>query len=174
MEKLRPNRLPRRIPAPHVRELLPLVLLAFACGAVLREPLACTRRVPPAGLPPARAVASARPAEPSASFAALAARGAAVAPGMREVARLQSAGDKIEIAHAEGRDACVRVAFEASTPVVAKLVDGEGNVLASSNVPATYGVLGERGPVCVRKGDNVSAVAEGADANVRWVAWASP
>jgi hypothetical protein len=93
---------------------------------------------------------------------------------MREVARMQSAGDKVEIAHAEGRDACVRVAFEASSPVVAKLMDREGNVLASSNVPATDGVLGQRGPVCVRKGDNVSAIAEGPDANVRWMAWASP
>jgi hypothetical protein len=173
MEKPPPSRLSRRIP-PHVRELVSLVLLALACGAALREPFACARGVPRTSVVTPRAVPSAKPALSSTSFAALAARGAAVAPGMREVARLQSAGDKIEIAHAEGRDACVRVAFEASSPVIAKLVDGEGNVLASSNAPVTGGVLGERGPVCVRKGDNVSAVAEGLDANVRWVAWAAP
>jgi hypothetical protein len=93
---------------------------------------------------------------------------------MREVARMLTTGDKVEIAHAEGRDACVRVAFEASSPVVAKLVDAQGNVLASSEAPATGGVLGERGPVCVRRGDAVSAFAEGSGASVRWMAWASP
>jgi hypothetical protein len=97
-----------------------------------------------------------------------------VAQGMREVARKENTGDKVQIAQAGGHDACVRVVFEASSPVVAKLVDGEGNVLASSDSPATDGVLGERGPVCVRKGDAVSAVAEGAAASVRWVAWESP
>src|SRR4030088_1555656 len=102
------------------------------------------------------AVSSAASSAPNAStpsFAALVARGAMVAPGMREVARKESAGDKVEIANAGGRDACVRVVFEASSPVVAKLVDREGNVLASNDAPATDGVLGERGPVCVRKGD---------------------
>jgi hypothetical protein len=86
---------------------------------------------------------------------------------------MQNTGDKVEIAHAEGRDACVRVAFEASSPVVAKLVDAQGNVLAASEAPVTRGVLGERGPVCVRRGDAVSAIAEGS-ASVRWMAWASP
>jgi hypothetical protein len=96
---------------------------------------------------------------------------------MREVARIESAGDRIEIVRAGGRDACVRVAFEASSPVVARLLDGEGNVLASSDVPEAEGVLGQRGPVCVRRGDAVSAAAGGAEAavaSVRWVAWQAP
>jgi hypothetical protein len=155
-----------------VREFLPLALLAFACGAVLRQPLGCAQPVTPARAP--RAIAAVADAGSAASFDALVARGAAIAPGMREVARTQSAGDKVEIAHAEGRDACVRVAFAASSPVIAKLMDGAGNVLASSDAPATDGVLGQRGPVCVRKGDAVSAVAEGAGASIRWVAWESP
>jgi hypothetical protein len=177
MERSPPNLLPRRTPALRVRELLPLALLALACGAVLYDPFGCTRPAPPAHV--ASSVASAANAEATASFAALAARGATIAPGMREVARMQSAGDKVEIARAEVRDACVRVAFKASSPVVAKLVDGEGNVLASSDIAATDGVLGQRGPVCVRRGDAVSAVAGGAEGpggvtNVRWVAWESP
>jgi hypothetical protein len=96
---------------------------------------------------------------------------------MREVARIETAGNRVEIARAEGRDACVRVAFEASSPVVAKLLDGEGNVLASSEGPSADGVLGQRGPVCVRKGDAVSAAAGGAEAavaKVRWMAWQAP
>jgi hypothetical protein len=172
MERSPPRQLPRRAPARHVRELLPLALLAFACGAVLREPVGCARPVPSAKVP--TVVATAADAGSAAAFDALVARGAAIAAGMREVARTQSAGDKVEIAHAEGRDECVRVAFAASSPVVAKLMDGAGNVLAVSDAPATDGVLGERGPVCVRKGDAVSAVAEGAGASVRWVAWESP
>jgi hypothetical protein len=155
-----------------VRELLPLALLALACGAVLREPLGCARTAPAPKLP--TVVATAKDAGSAASFAELLARGASVAPGMREVARMQTGGDKVEIAHADGRDACVRVAFAASSPVVARLMDGEGNVLASTDAPATDGVLGERGPVCVRKGDAVSAAAEGTGASIRWVAWESP
>jgi hypothetical protein len=93
---------------------------------------------------------------------------------MREVARNETSGEKMEIVQAGEHDACVRVAFEASAPVVARLVDGEGHVLASSDAPATNGVLGQRGPVCVRKGDAVSVVAEGSATSVRWIAWEAP
>jgi hypothetical protein len=96
---------------------------------------------------------------------------------MREVARIESAGERVELARADGRDACVRVAFEANSPVVTKLLDEEGNVLASTDTPAIGGVLGEHGPVCVRRADAVSAVAggtEGGVASVRWVAWKAP
>lgn len=124
-----------------------------------------------------------------AGFQALEARGAALAPGMRVAARKESAGGEgVEIVRAEGRDACVRVAFESTQPVTAELVDGSGRVLATTTAAAMGGVLGERGPVCIRKGDLVAAVAspsEGADApasdgagvttgssaRVRWVAW---
>ncbi len=109
-----------------------------------------------------------------ASFAALEARGSTLAPGMHVVARIESAGDKVEIAHAEGHDACVRVAFAARSPIVAKLLDGQGNLLASSGAPATDGVLGPRGPVCVRKGDAVNGAADVTGASILWVAWESP
>ena len=171
-----------RLQAPHrVRELGAIFLLALACAAEVREPFGCTRSSGPAKSPqPANAgsgAASTDDADASASFAVLVARGPLVAPGMREVAHLQSTGDKgekIEVARAQGKDACVRVAFEATAPVLAKLLDGGGNVLASSAAPTTDGVLGERGPVCVRKGDAVMATAEGAGSSIRWVAWASP
>lgn len=187
MEKAPPSPRLRRTPAARVRELLPLALLAIAGGTAAREPLGCKRQVAPAQVPTHSAGAASDHA--TALFATLAARGAAVAPGMREVARMQSAGDKVEIARADARDACVRVAFEATSPVVAKLVDGEGNVLASSDSPATDGVLGEHGPVCVRRGEAVSAMAGAPDgspvapagagaaaavASVRWMAWESP
>jgi hypothetical protein len=176
MERPKPNR--RRLrtpPPPKVREILSLALLAFACGTAMREPAAGTRGAPPTrtatlGHPPR----TAQSAEAAEAFATLAARGAVVAPGMREVTRAESRGGAVEVARAGGRDACVRVAFTASSPVVAKLMDGDGNVLAMSDAPTMDGVLGEHGPVCVRKGDAVTAVAEGAGANVHWVAWVSP
>jgi hypothetical protein len=97
---------------------------------------------------------------------------------MREVARVETTGDRVvEIVHAGTRDACVRVAFEASLPIVARLLDGDGNVLASSDAPEAEGVLAQRGPVCIRRGDAVSVAGGGSDAavpNVRWVAWQAP
>ena len=172
MERPPPNRLRQRTPARRVREFVPVGLLALACGAVLHEPLGCGRGAAPANPPKVAVGATSGVSAPS--FESLAARGPAVAPGMREVTRTVSAGDKVEIARAGGRDACVRVVFEASSPVVARLLDGEGNVLASSEAPAIGGVLGERGPVCVRKGETVMGVAEGTEPSVRWVAWESP
>jgi hypothetical protein len=128
-------------------------------------------------------------------FDALAARGSAVAPGMREVARRETTGPagEIVIARAEGHDTCVRVAFSATQAVTARLVDGAGNVLAETDAPATEGVLADKGPVCVRKGDVITGVgiAVGTDGTaaaahaaqapyvayvtyVRWVAWQAP
>jgi hypothetical protein len=104
----------------------------------------------------------------------MASRGQALAPGMREVARKETRGERVDLVHAEGRDACVRVAFEASAPVLAKLVDGAGNVLVVGGAAASDGVLGERGPVCVRKGDTVACIADGGPARIRWVAWEAP
>src|SRR5215472_8901921 len=137
----RPPPSPPRLQAQthRVRELGPIALLALACGAVLREPVGCTRSTASARAPNRAGAAmgadSTDDTDASASFALLVARGPLVAPGMREVAKLQSTGDKgekVEVARAQGRDACVRVAFEATSPVMAKLLDGGGNVLASS------------------------------------------
>ncbi len=113
---------------------------------------------------------------PAESYDTLASLGSAVAPGMHEVARKQGVGggDPVELVRAESRDACLRAAFEADAPLVAKLVDGNGQVLAAVAVPSTRGVLAEHGPVCIRRGDVVRAVAEGSGAHVRWMAWESP
>jgi hypothetical protein len=151
-----------------VRELIPFVLLVCACGAAVREPPSSPLGVTP---PPSQQGASAAEtsAASAAAFEALAARGATVAPGMREVARKE--GTAVDLVKADARDACVRVAFEAAAPVTAKLLDGAGNALAALDAPATEGVLAARGPVCVRRGDVVRGVADGADAGVRWMAW---
>jgi hypothetical protein len=94
---------------------------------------------------------------------------------MRAVAERESAGERIELVRATARDVCVRVVFESTTAVVGKLVDGEGSTLAESPAATTQGTLGEQGPVCIRKGDAVNALADGAaGARVRWVAWAAP
>ena len=142
----------------------------------MRRPFGCAQSDRSVSLPRAPRAVAATGSEPS--FDALAARGASVAPGMREVARVETTGDGVvEVVRAGERDTCVRVAFEASSPVVARLLDTEGNVLAASDVPEAEGVLGQRGPVCVRRGDAVSAAAGGAEAavpNVRWVAWQAP
>jgi hypothetical protein len=152
-----------------VRELAPFVLLVCACGAAVREPGAA------AIASPASAIAApgpgALPPETAAAFDALAARTPGVTLGMREVARKETGNDAVDLVTAQGRDACVRVAFEASAPVTVKLVDQGGNVLAATEGPVTDGVLAARGPVCVRKGDVVRGLAEGAGARVRWLAW---
>ena len=107
-------------------------------------------------------------------FDTIAARGATLAPGMREAARKEGAADAVDLVKADTRDACVRVAFAASAPVTAKLVDHAGNVLAASETPGTDGVLGAKGPVCIRRGDVVRALADAAGVHVRWVAWEAP
>jgi hypothetical protein len=162
-----------------VREFVPLALLAVACASMVRGPAGCRRALP--DVTSASAAANSSPSidagstpPAAARFDSMAARASTLAPGMREVARKESAGERVEVARATARDACVRVAFEAAEPVVAKLVDGEGNVLAASERAVTEGVLGAAGPVCVRKGDSVSAIAEGVGASVRWVAWEAP
>lgn len=157
--------------ARRVREAVPFVLLVCACGAALRQAPPATS--PAAESPPAPSATTAS-SEAAAAFDALAARGRALTPGMREVARKESDGERVELVKAGTRDACVRVAFDANAPVVAKLVDGGGHVLAASRAPATDGVLGERGPVCVRKGDVVACLADGAPAHLHWVAWEAP
>ncbi len=157
-------------PAHLVREIVPFVLLACACGAAVSVPLPS----PPTPAPTQPSAASAPPASPPESYDDLAARGPTLAPGMGEIARRSSSGDAVELLRATAGDACVRVAFAAEAPVAAKLVDGKGEALATAG-PALQGALGERGPVCVRKGELVQAVAEGAGkAHVRWVAWQAP
>jgi hypothetical protein len=121
-------------------------------------------------------VTSSDPAAPDAltAFEAIAARGASLAPGMREASRKEGASDAVDLVKADTHDACVRVAFAATAPITAKLVDHAGGVLAASDAPATDGVLGAHGPVCIRKGDVVRGLADVAGVRVRWVAWEAP
>jgi hypothetical protein len=113
-------------------------------------------------------------AQASAAFASLASKAAAVAPGMHEIARVESAGSPAELLRAAASDACLRVAYEADAPVQAKLVDENGRVLGESpHAAAAEGVLGVEGPVCVRRGDSVLGVTGAPTAHVRWIAWAA-
>jgi hypothetical protein len=138
----------------------------------MRQPAAAPR---PATQPlPSASAANAFSPEANSAFEGLSARGGKLSPGMREVARKETAGERVDLVRAEGRDVCVRVAFEANAPVVARLVDSAGNVLVANASAATEGVLGERGPVCVRKGEVVACVADGGPARIRWVAWEAP
>lgn len=92
---------------------------------------------------------------------------------MQLAATRESGPENVELVRAAEQDLCVRVAFEASEPVVASLLDTRGAALASS-VERAGGILPEQGPVCVRKGDAVHALATGpSTARVLWVAWSS-
>jgi hypothetical protein len=93
---------------------------------------------------------------------------------MRRAAERESGGERVELVRAAGKDTCVRVAFESAEPVLARLLGADGTVLYEARVATTAGTLGERGPVCIRKSDTVSAAADGPSGRVRWIAWASP
>ena len=106
----------------------------------------------------------------------LAARAPLIAPGMREAAKMDQSGDRsrADVARAETRDLCARVLFVASAPVTARLENGAGNELAQV-AASRGGTLGERGPVCVRRGDVIRVSFDAPVATrVRWVGWASP
>jgi hypothetical protein len=153
-----------------VRELAPFALLVCACGAAVHEPTPAPRPSPD---PVEARTASPEAPDARASFEAMALRAGALAPGMHEASRKESDGQPVELVRADGRDACMRASFEATAPVKAELVDGSGRVLAAVETASATGVLGERGPVCIRKGDVVKGTAEGA-ARIRWVAWVAP
>jgi hypothetical protein len=162
-----------------VREAIAFLLLACACGAATWSGRSSDARKaqlddegsgPPGSDPNGAAAAH----EPQAAFASLESLAPSLAPGMRLAAERESSGERIELVHATGKDTCVRVAFEAAAPVVARLLGADGTSLYEMHVATTTGVLGERGPVCVRKSDIVSAVAEGGGGRIRWIAWAAP
>jgi hypothetical protein len=152
-----------------VRETVAFAVLASACCVA-------SRRAPASAVAARQQIVAEAPATTSsaqaAAFASLEARAPLVAPGMKIVAQKESTGERVELVRAQGRDVCARVVFQADAPVVAKLVDGHGAPIASSTAPASEGVLGEKGPVCIRRGDTLSAASDG-NARVRWVAWGS-
>jgi hypothetical protein len=167
-----------------VREAIAFLLLACACGAATwsgRSSDARNRSVlddeaAAAGSGVARRGpnGSAGLGEPDRGYASLEAMGTSLAPGMRRAAERESGGERVELVRAAGKDTCVRVAFESAEPVLARLLGADGSVLYEAAAAATTGTLGDRGPVCVRKTDTVSAAAEGPSARIRWVVWAAP
>lgn len=167
-----------------MREAVAFLLLACACGAAtwsgrasdVHRHLQDEDGPATPGNDPAHpwAAADGGSWDPDRGFASLEARAASLAPGMRQAAERENGGERTELVRAAGKDTCVRVAFEATAPVLARLLDDEGTVLCETRSPVTSGVLAERGPVCVRKTDTVSAAAEGSGGRVRWIAWASP
>ncbi len=173
---------------PTMIEVLPFALLACACGAaavgVTASPTPGSSnggaRASAAGATAPRAAASAGPTAEH-DLEALLAAGPALAPGMETVAQRTAGAEPVDLVHADAGDACVRAAFRASAPVVARLLDGHGGTLAITGAATVEGALGERGPVCVRRGDVVRAAvegeaggagaADGAGLRVTWVAW---
>jgi hypothetical protein len=149
-----------------VREAASFVLLACACGMAVK-------RAPPPEAPPSPPTTTAPTPDPN-RFESIEARGSLVAQGMRLAVRRESAGEKIELLRADANDTCVRVAFEAGAPIVARLTDKADKMVATSGPAAAEGLLGENGPVCIRKGEVLNITVDGPSAPVRWVAWAAP
>ena len=165
-----------------MREAVAFLLLACSCGAATLKGRADDARrpheEPRAGAPSGAGASGASAGEAGGGFdrgfAGLEGRAAFLAPGLRQVAERENAGERVELVRAAGHDGCVRVAFQSSAPVTARLLDGDGGVLAETQTPAADGALGDRGPVCVRKGETVSADVEGPGGRVKWIAWTSP
>jgi hypothetical protein len=135
------------------------------------------KRAPPvvdAPKPVLHAEADAGAAEPLAAFEDIATGADKLAPAMREIGRDEKSGEKSVVAEIlrTDKDACVRLSFAATTELRAVLEDQSG-VLAETK--SKTGALGERGPVCIRKGNTIRARFEGDGAiRVRFVAWSSP
>jgi hypothetical protein len=164
-----------------VREAVAFLLLACACGAATLKGRADDARRPEedprAGALPGAGASGASAGEAGGfdrGFAGLEGRAAFLAPGLRLAAERENAGESVELVRALGHDVCVRVAFQSAAPVTARLLDGDGGILAETQTPAADGALGDRGPVCVRKGETVSAAVEGPGGRVKWIAWTSP
>ena len=145
--------------------------LTAACGAGIAVKRA------PAVEPAVKPIVHEAPdaGDPIASFDELAARADKLAPAMREIGRGEKSGEKslsVDVLQAD-KDACVRLTFAASTELRAALEDQSGTVLAETKAKA--GALGERGPVCVRKGGTMRVRFDGEGTmRVRFISWTSP
>jgi hypothetical protein len=158
-----------------VREAVAFLLLACACGAATVKGRADdAQRLRRNSRADAADGGGGASGGGDRSFVSLEGRATVVAPGLHQAAERETGGERVELVRAASHDACVRVAFESSSPVTARLLDADGGVLAEMHAAAAEGVLGEHGPVCIRRGDAVSAVAEGSGVRVKWIAWTSP
>lgn len=94
-----------------------------------------------------------------------------LAPGMREVVKTEiavtSSGAQVAIPSSPEADVCVRVAVRPSN-VRARLMS-KGGALSEGST------MGEKGPVCVRKGDTLSVeLAAEAPTKATVLVWSSP
>jgi hypothetical protein len=156
-----------------------LVGALAACGAESPRPraqLAPAPREPIDGGADAATEAATDAATDIPSAARIAESGAAVAPGMRELARVDDEAPlERPLLRAAERDTCVRVAFAGGEPLAISLVDGAGAVLDATPRAAS----GVTSTVCVKRaGDVVLRVARAGDGGpggrVRAVAFAAP
>jgi hypothetical protein len=160
--------------ATRVREALAFAVLACACGMTARPPASTSTQTSTSPRSPTQAPTVAPTlTDGGAALTELAARWAPFVPGMHVVAAREDAADSLELARATTTDLCLRVAFDASDPVVVTLASAAGATLASS-AEGVGGLLASEGPVCIRRGDALRATAVGPPgARVRWIAWSS-
>lgn len=142
-----------------------LAIFLAGCGAEPRTPPNQSHaRVHDAGARASTIDASTDAGDP------LATDPAKLAPGMREVVRSDlsiSGSTSVAIPTSAEADVCVRVAVRPPS-VRAKLV-------AKSGVLAEGSTIGEKGPVCARKGDALSVeLAADQPTKARIVVWSSP
>jgi len=97
-----------------------------------------------------------------------------LAPGMREIVRRDiDIGEpaSISVPVSADADTCVRVAVRSQGAFFARLLAKSGALGEGQNI-------GEKGPICVRKGDSlsveISAADAGAPGRTRIVVWSSP
>ena len=141
-----------------------VVLFLIAAGVT-----ACG--TPAAAGPPASAPARGPSADASApelaatdglpSLDALAARGPADAPLMREALRVDAAAPRSAEVRAE-KDLCLRAVFASLAAVRASFAD-ESGALRGEATSGVSGTVPPRGPVCVKKGEALHLLVESTD-----------
>jgi hypothetical protein len=140
--------------------------LTLTCGGEVARPNVAH------GVGPDASVVSPRDAAPAADAGdALSVDERAVAPGMREVRRVDVDVAKtasVSVPTSAQVDTCTRVAVRTLGKVRARLI-GPAGVLAEGLT------LAERGPVCVRKGEALTVeLSADEPARARVVIWVSP
>jgi hypothetical protein len=146
-------------------------LLAAACGG---HAPAAPRATTAKSAAPSDAPGAGTDRDPVATLDAIASRGSVDAPLMREVARWEKAAPRSPEVRAD-RDACIRVAYATSATVRAWLEDGSG-VRRGDVASGADGMVPPQGPACVRRGDALRLVVDGAPdgAVVRAVVFGAP
>lgn len=101
-----------------------------------------------------------------------------VAPGMANIL-----SDELDVSGTHTRavvsgaanDTCIRVLFRSTAAVRGRLLADDGRELARTAGATERGLLGEGGPVCVRRGEGIKLEFSSAgDAHVGFCVWAAP